>query len=265
MFPSLNCRLPPSLGLYLLLLLVTTITNAQWIDYPGNGLATMTHYGLPSGFVASCGCTGASTNYPTAALSQMAYGSSANYGPGCGRCFNLTLVNPIIATPPFFPSVVKSIVVKITDLCPLSLTGWCSGTAAKPNSAGAYLNFDLAYPSKAIPDDFFPSDQALYGYKDFGVWNITYQSVACASDWPGAKDPAALGSVKELGLSGCCPADPTPGNVTNICPSFSDQNGLPPDTRTNSARPTASIDSFLVYLLVLGTLSALVKIYPSFK
>lgn len=30
--------------------------------------------------------------------------------------------------------------------------------------AGAFLNFDLAYPSQAIPDDFFPSDEALYGY-----------------------------------------------------------------------------------------------------
>jgi len=30
---------------------------------------------------------------------------------------------------------------------------------------GQYLNFDLAYPSSAIPDDFFPSDEKLYGYK----------------------------------------------------------------------------------------------------
>lgn len=30
--------------------------------------------------------------------------------------------------------------------------------------AGAFLNFDLAYPSSSIPDDFFPSDEALYGY-----------------------------------------------------------------------------------------------------
>ena len=32
-------------------------------------------------------------------------------------------------------------------------------------SAGAYLNFDLAFPSSAIPADFFPSDEDLYGYK----------------------------------------------------------------------------------------------------
>jgi hypothetical protein len=95
----------------------------------------------------------------------------------------LTLLNPVIATPPFFPSVVKHIVIKVTDLCPLSTTGWCNATTAGPNayvfgssnfsllftltavkSAGASLNFDLAYPSQAIPDDFFPSDEALYGY-----------------------------------------------------------------------------------------------------
>jgi len=32
-------------------------------------------------------------------------------------------------------------------------------------SAGAYLNFDLAFPSGAIPADFFPSDEGVYGYK----------------------------------------------------------------------------------------------------
>lgn len=51
-----------------------------WIDYSANGEATMSHYTIPQGFVAACGCTGDSTNYPTAALSQMAYGSSNAYG-----------------------------------------------------------------------------------------------------------------------------------------------------------------------------------------
>ncbi|CAA7261716.1 unnamed protein product [Cyclocybe aegerita] len=157
----------------------------------------------------------------------MAFGSSMNYGPACGRCFQLTLLNPVVATPPFFPEVVKSIVIKITDLCPLSESGWCSGRTDRTNSAGAHLNFDLAYPSKAIPDDFFPSNETLYGYKDFGVWNISYASVSCIPVWEGSRNAAALGSVKALGTSACCPADPTPGNVSNICPSFSDQSGIP--------------------------------------
>ena len=53
---------------------------AQWIDYPDHGPASLTHYNLPTDFIAACGCTAESTHYPTAALSQMAYGSSADYG-----------------------------------------------------------------------------------------------------------------------------------------------------------------------------------------
>lgn len=75
-----------------------------------------------------------SLNYPTAAMSQMAYGSSTAYGPACGKCFNLTLLNTFLSDPPFFPDVVKSVVVKVTDLCPLSTTGWCNATTSGPNA-----------------------------------------------------------------------------------------------------------------------------------
>ena len=151
-------------GFALCFLVQNVFASDQWINYPDSGHATLTHYTLTSGYIASCGCTGASTDYPTAALSQMAYGSSVNYGiclislsqkkfswllfspgPGCGRCFKLTLVNPIIATPPFHPDVTKSIFVKITDLCPLSTTGWCSGTKTKPNS---YDLFQLSFSAE---------------------------------------------------------------------------------------------------------------------
>lgn len=93
----------------------------------------MTHYTLPQDYVAACGCTGKSTHYPTVAMSQMAYGSSTAYGPGCGRCFNLTLLNTYTPEPPFFPEVSKSVVVKVTDLCPLGGNGWCSATPDHPN------------------------------------------------------------------------------------------------------------------------------------
>jgi len=215
----------------------------------------MTHYTLPLDFVAACGCTAGSTHYPTAALSQMAYGSSEDYGPACGKCFNLTLLNPVISTPPFHPSVVKHIVVKVTDLCPLSRAGYCSGTNKKPNSAGDYLNFDLAYPSEAIPTDFFPSNVAVYGYSDFGVWNITYQNVSC-SNWAGYSNPAALGSVAELKDGVCCPANPTPGNASNICPSFSDNNGLSPYTINGasvaSVARTARVLMLATFLILMG-------------
>ncbi|KAJ7783342.1 RlpA-like double-psi beta-barrel-protein domain-containing protein-containing protein [Mycena metata] len=220
--------------------------TGAWIDYPADGTATMTHYTIPDGFIAACGCTGASTvrrphlappfltffvagcqGYPTAAMSQMAYGSSTAFGPACGKCFNLTLLNTYTSDPPFFPDVVKSIVIKVTDLCPLSEAGWCSGTQTKKNPGGQYINFDMAFPSKAIPDDFFPSNASYYGYTDFGVWNVSYQTVPCLPNWAGAKNKAALGSVTNLGNeSVCCPANPT-GNPNDTCPSYSDDNALP--------------------------------------
>ncbi|PCH43624.1 hypothetical protein WOLCODRAFT_138472 [Wolfiporia cocos MD-104 SS10] len=209
---------------------------SEWIDYPSNGYATMTHYTLPAGFIAACGCTTDSSNYPTAAMSQMAYGSSTSYGPGCGRCFNLTLLNTFTSDPPFYPEEKNSVVVKITDLCPVGGNGWCSATANKPNAGGAYINFDLAWPSSSIPADFFPSNVTLYGYTDFGVWNISYQSVDCYEYWAGGKTPAALGSVADEAGSVCCPANPT-GNDT--CPSYSDAKGLPPDTTTSASKLSA--------------------------
>jgi len=150
---------------------------------------------------------------------------------------------------------VKHIVVKVTDLCPLSKTGYCSGTTTKPNSAGAYLNFDLAFPSPAIPANFYPSDEAVYGYTDFGVWNITYQAVSC-SNWSGFSDLAALGSVAQLKLGACCPANPTPGNASNSCPSFSDENGIPPNTITSGAliasvAPLASVLMLITFYVLI--------------
>ena len=79
--------------------------------------------------------------------------------------------------------------------------------------------------------------------QDFGVWNISYESVSCASHWSGFKDAAALGSVPSLADGACCPADPTvnrnvtrvscclltrlQGSTNDTCPSFSDKNGEP--------------------------------------
>lgn len=106
--------------------------GSPWIDYPASGFASMTHYSLPQDAIVSCGCVPESTHFPTAALSQMSYGSSQAYGPGCGRCFNLTLLNTFLSDPPFFPNVTKSVVVKVTDLCP-KLSEWCSATQGSTN------------------------------------------------------------------------------------------------------------------------------------
>jgi hypothetical protein len=182
-------------------------------------------------------------------MSQIAYGSSTSYGPACGKCFNLTLLNTFLSDPPFYPSQSKSIIIKVTDLCPLSDNGWCDATVHKTNPGGHYLNFDLVWPSSAIPNDFFPSNASLYGYTDFGVWNISYETVTCQSDWAGWKDSAALGSVTALGDGGCCPANPT-GNGNDTCPSYSDKNGIPPDTHTSPAYlltiPTSALAAIII-------------------
>ena len=43
--------------------------------------------------------------------------------------------------------------------------------------------------------------------QDFGVWNISYQSVSC-QEWEGYNNQSALGSVADLGYTSCCPNDP---------------------------------------------------------
>ena len=77
----------------------------------------------------------------------------------CGLCFNVTLLNTFLSTPPFYPSTNPSVVLKITDSCPGA--DWCGATLDKSNRAGHYINFDLAQPS--IPASFYPSDKAVYG------------------------------------------------------------------------------------------------------
>ncbi|KAI0733159.1 RlpA-like double-psi beta-barrel-protein domain-containing protein-containing protein [Fomitopsis betulina] len=214
---------------------------SEWISYPSSGHATMTHYTLPENWIAACGCTANSTHYPTAAMSQMAFGSSTAYGPGCGRCFNLTLVNAFTSTPPFYPPQDErsSVVVKVTDLCPLGGAGWCSAMPNKPNAGGAYINFDLAWPSTSIPDSFFPSNVTLYGFTDFGVWNVSYQEVDCIEDWKGAQNAAALGSIADSG-GVCCPANPS-GN--NTCPSYSDAHGIPADKNPVTSLAAVTVSS----------------------
>ena len=82
---------------------------------------------------------GVAANGFTAAVSQLTFGSEPGLGPGdaCGRCFALTG-----AADPYSPSYTgpfNSVVVKVTDMCPLSgNTEWCGQTTADPtNQYGA--------------------------------------------------------------------------------------------------------------------------------
>lgn len=51
-----------------------------------------------------------------------------------------------------------------TQLVRLHVLNMSKSFLLMSNRAGAYLNFDLAYPSQGVPNDFFPSDEAVYGY-----------------------------------------------------------------------------------------------------
>lgn len=204
---------------------------------PTSGNATLTHYDLPNGYIASCGCVGYSTRYPTAALNSMAYGSTTSYGPSCGVCYRLRLLSTIFTPPPpegngvlfaWNDASAPSLVVKITDDCPLG-GQWCSQTPSSPlNEQGASVHFDLAWPSRAISESFFPTDQG----RDYGAWSTSYDLVDCR-EWNGYHDKEAWGSDWAQQSSACCPlrpsyptdppnADAVPSNPTT-CPSYSSQ------------------------------------------
>ncbi|GJN89124.1 hypothetical protein Rhopal_002098-T1 [Rhodotorula paludigena] len=140
----------------------------------------------------SCGCSTNSTYFPTAALSQAAYGSALASGPACGQCFNLTLTETLLADPPWVLNEEQrrnaSIVVKITDKCPAPRgekpgNGWCGATGSQANRAGFSLHFDLSAPSPSVPLSFFPVNSS-YGYSDYGGWAVEFEQVSC-DNWAG--------------------------------------------------------------------------------
>lgn len=68
-----------------ILLLAAVITsvgarNLSTLSIPGDGRASLTHYDLPSTAIAACGCSPTSSEYPTAALNQAAFGSTISCG-----------------------------------------------------------------------------------------------------------------------------------------------------------------------------------------
>lgn len=188
---------------------------ADWEFLP-QGNATLTHYDLPQDYIASCGCVGHSSYYPTAAINQLAYGSSTSFGPACGLCFHLSLLStPFAPLPPQGDGIQftvngsdsPSITVKVTDLCPASSKEWCSQTShpITGNKLGSLVHFDLAWPSQAISTSFFPKDSSG---EDYGAWWVAYQQVDCRQ-WSGFQDPGALGSDWQLQDSGCCSPNPS--------------------------------------------------------
>ncbi|UZJ57480.1 hypothetical protein CBS101457_006800 [Exobasidium rhododendri] len=215
-------------------------TRSDSFTTPAQGNATLTHYDLPFDYVASCGCVGLSTRYPTAAINDLAYGSSNSYGPACGQCYRLTLIStPFSPPPPEGNGVVfnsfaddtsdkptaPTVVVKVTDACPLG-GEWCSQTVQKPtNSLNSSIHFDLAWPSTALSKDFFPTD----GGRDYGAWWTEFAVVDC-QEWAGYDDVEAWGSDWSQQSSACCPLRPHQSDDSGVKSStISDRRSTPID------------------------------------
>ncbi|GAA5911429.1 uncharacterized protein JCM6883_005755 [Sporobolomyces salmoneus] len=200
--------------------------NISTISIPRSGSASLTHTILPLDVITSCGCSKTASYFPTAALSQAAYGSSLASGPACGMCFNLTLKETFGAIPTWVLSEDQrvSVVVKIVDKCPAVKgqapnKGWCGATDKKSNKANQFFHFDLSVPSPALNMSFFPSNASYYGYEDFGSWIIDFEQTTC-ENWSGWKNETTLGLDPSLTAdSGCCSANPLVNG--NVCPAFS--------------------------------------------
>nr|GAT55084.1 predicted protein [Mycena chlorophos] len=145
-----------------------------YVQVPGPSTASFTMY---SGCqTPACGVT--ASGY-TAAISQLAFGSSP------GKLTSSTkkketdqFSNRTWRSPSFTGPFGKSIVVKVTDMCPASGNEqWCGQTTSNPtNSFGEPVHFDLCEDSGAS-SVFFPSGH--------GALTGTYQEVSC-SEWSGS-------------------------------------------------------------------------------
>ncbi|KAF7793925.1 hypothetical protein EIP86_005047 [Pleurotus ostreatoroseus] len=93
-----------------------------------SGQASFTHYsgcGMPACGVAASGYT--------AAINQLAFGSIPGLGPGdaCGRCFAITADHDPYS-PDYSGPFGQTIVVKVTDMCPVQGNEvWCGQTATQ--------------------------------------------------------------------------------------------------------------------------------------
>ncbi|THU86235.1 endoglucanase V-like protein [Dendrothele bispora CBS 962.96] len=138
-----------------------------------SGSASFTNYGGCNR--PACGKAG---NGYTAAINQLAFGAPPGLGPGdaCGRCFALTGSQDPYS--PSFPGPFNSIVVKVTDLCPMAGNQeWCGQSSSNPNNAhGKPFHFDICTDTGGAAA-FFPSGH--------GALTGTFQEVSC-SQWSGS-------------------------------------------------------------------------------
>jgi len=148
-------------------------TTGNYVQNP-SGTASFTMY-------TGCGspaCGKSATGY-TAAISQLAFGSLPGSGAGdsCGRCFQLTgSADPY--SPAYTGPFGSSIVVKVTDMCPVSgNAAFCGQTTSNPvNTFGKAVHFDICEDTGGS-SVFFPSGH--------GALTGSYTEVSCSS-WSGS-------------------------------------------------------------------------------
>ncbi|KAF8478251.1 glycoside hydrolase family 45 protein [Gautieria morchelliformis] len=144
---------------------------------------------------AACGVT--ATGFTTA-MNQLSFGAAGGEGAGdaCGRCFAISgKADPYS---PSYPGPFSTIVVKVTDLCPLGGNEeWCGQTQANPlNRHGQPVHFDLCSDTGASAAFFPPGRGALTGaytevpcsqwsgYDGSPLWNGACISGESAPSWP---------------------------------------------------------------------------------
>ncbi|KAF7317897.1 Endoglucanase V-like protein [Mycena kentingensis (nom. inval.)] len=182
-----------------------------YIQTAGPGNASFTMY---SGCQQPA-CGVAATGF-TAAMHQLAFGSVPGIGPGdaCGRCFSIT-GNRDPFSPAYTGPFGQTIVVKVTDMCPVAGNEqWCGQTVQnQANQFGMPAHFDLCVDNGAAAV-FFPSGH--------GALTGTWQEVSC-SLWSGTdKSPSFNGACilgENAGLwpaVGCGNQGLAPGAHTRI-------------------------------------------------
>ncbi|KAF9462911.1 endoglucanase V-like protein [Collybia nuda] len=156
-----------------------------------SGAASFTMY---SGCNApACGKTASGF---TAAINQLSFGAAPGAGAGdaCGRCFAVT--GDADPFSPAYTGPFKSIIVKVTDLCPISGNQeWCGQTTTNRNNQhGKPFHFDICSDTGGA-GAFFPSGH--------GALTGTFTEVSC-SQWSGS-DGGAL-------WTGACLSGESAGN-----------------------------------------------------
>jgi hypothetical protein len=72
----------------------------------------------------------------TAAVNVLSFGAMSGSGDACGRCFAITPTQDPYS-PEYTGRMGKTIVVRVTDLCPFSsgeTPQWCDQTVSKPHN-----------------------------------------------------------------------------------------------------------------------------------